>query len=277
MVPGSVWVRVAVAAVLSAFVVGLVARKKGFRLRGVDDESEAFRRVMPLAWVAGAFALYLAVHLFGGGIAAMLGAGGDDPLSSAAAQVVGVYGTAVIACAAVIVWLGAKVPGPRFGARAADAVFGLVVFAAAAPALLLAADVAVVVRTLIVGTPPDAIAHSTLELIVGAPGDWRVWILIAGAVVGAPVFEEMVFRGLLQTGIMRAVRSRWAAIVVTATIFAFSHRMGTAPVPWHALGPIFMVGIVCGYAAEKRGVLAAMVTHASFNASQVGFALVFVA
>ena len=274
VVPESMWWRMAVAAVVAAVVIGVVVWKRGFVLRGVDDEPEALRRVSPLVWVAGAFTLYIGVHLVGGVIAALIGMPEDDPLAAGAAQVAGVYGVAVVACGAALVVLGRMFTGSRFRAGIRDAAFGLVAFAAAAPVLLLVADIAVLVRTVVVGEPPDAIAHSTLETIVSSPGDWRVWIIIAGAVVGAPVFEEMVFRGLLQTGIVRAVRSRWLAIVVTASIFAFSHRMGTVPVPWHALAPIFMVGFVCGFVAEKRGVLAAMVMHGSFNASQVVLAIV---
>jgi len=276
LIPGSVWMRLAVAVLLSAAVLGVLVWKRALGLRDADDEPEALRRVSPLVWVAGAFTLYIGVYTVGLGLATLIGMPEGEPIRSAAVQVIGVYGFGIAVCVAGLVVLGRVLGAERFGIDAGGAGFGLLAFAAAAPALLLVADAAVIVRTLVVGTPPDPIAHSTLEQIVSSPGDPLVWVIIFGAVVGAPVFEEMVFRGLLQTGLMRALRSRWAAIVVTAVVFALTHRMGTTPVPWHALAPIFMVGIVCGYAAEKRGVLAAMVAHASFNASQVGLALVLV-
>jgi membrane protease YdiL (CAAX protease family) len=225
------------------------------------------------AWVCGAFALYLGVFVAGGLIAAGLGPRGAaaGSLSALAAGAASVYGVGIAASVAVVVVLGRRWPG-RFAGRWGDIGVGLGALAAAAPALVLVSDAAVLVRTLLVGSPPGPIAHATLEAIVSAPGDWRAIVLIAGAVVGAPVFEEAVYRGLLQTGLVRALGRRWAAVMLTAVIFALMHRLGGA-VPWHALPTIFVLGLVCGLVAEKRGVWAAMATHAAFNASQVALAV----
>lgn len=265
-------VRLAVAAVIAAAVVWVLLRTRVLVLPGDAAAARTVEGTSPAAWVCGAAALYLGVFVAGGLAAAAVGPAGGDALSVAAAGAAGVYGVGIAASVVTMLALGRKWP-ERFAARWGDLGFGLLAFAAAAPLLLAAADAAVLVHTALTGAPPDPIAHATLEAIVSAPGDWRAIVLMAGAAVGAPVFEEAVYRGLLQTGLLRAVGRRWAAVLAAAAIFALMHRVGGA-VPWHALPTIFTLGAVCGFVAEKRGVWAAMVTHGAFNASQIALAVV---
>ena len=89
----------------------------------------------------------------------------------------------------------------------------------------------------------------------------RPWVGLLYTVIGAPVTEEILCRGL----ILRQVRrtgSEWAAILVSGLAFAIIH------------GNIFQMvftlplGILLGYVAVKLGsVLPSILLHAAFNAS----------
>ena len=78
--------------------------------------------------------------------------------------------------------------------------------------------------------------HDLLRVIVQAPSPWAKWLLIGGAVLVAPFFEEYLFRGHLQTLLRQALlrakrRQDEATVVAPATAGAFPPLPGTAPSP----------------------------------------------
>lgn len=84
------------------------------------------------------------------------------------------------------------------------------------------------------------------------------WI---GAVVIAPVSEELFFRGLIQTFLGSLFRRRWPAIVIAAILFGAVHYQQPSTIPALAVLAIFM-----GFAYEKTGSLIPPVAiHAAFN------------
>ena len=118
-------------------------------------------------------------------------------------------------------------------------------------------------------------------------------VLIIGAAVLAPVFEELLFRGhvqtLLRSGMARLRRQRddglavsgtgpelaaavpistsWVAILATAALFALVHPMWTWPA-------IFLLAVCLGYAYERTGNLwVPVVIHALFNTTSTLFYL----
>jgi len=95
--------------------------------------------------------------------------------------------------------------------------------------------------------------------------------MIAFMVVIAPVFEELLFRGLFQTLIRRFVTSVWAAIVISSVLFATAHQNFTH---WPAL---FVLALCLGYSYEKSGSLFRPIfIHALFNATNVVSAMMLV-
>lgn len=92
--------------------------------------------------------------------------------------------------------------------------------------------------------------------------------LIVLAVVVAPVAEEVLFRGVLYTGL----RDRWgrgAATVVSAVIFALFHGEPFVFVP------IAFLGVLLALLAEKtRSVWPGVIAHSLFNATAVVVLLV---
>lgn len=264
-------VRSAIAAVATILVVAVARRKGLLTLRDHEIGANGLETTQPVMWFAGALGLYIGIWVVGGAIAALILGESDDPVEIGAASAGGVYAIAVLASVITLVYLSTRFAGWRFGFATKSPWAGCVWFVFAIPALFLAMNVAVIVQTLIEGALPDPIAHPTLELIVSTPGDARVWLIVAGAVIGAPVFEETVYRGLVQTSVLRATGRRWVAILVTTSLFTMAHLAGD--IPLHALIPIFVLGATCGIVCERRGVWAAIAVHSLFNASQVVLAV----
>lgn len=115
---------------------------------------------------------------------------------------------------------------------------------------------------------PDAFTTEEIEerarnLWDNASGAGAV-ILIVIVVIGAPLVEELVYRGLLQGAFGRRLAqwSGWLAVVLVAALFALVHF---APVEYPGL---FLVGLVFGACALRTGRLGmSVVTHAAFNAT----------
>ena len=88
--------------------------------------------------------------------------------------------------------------------------------------------------------------------------------------LGAPLQEELIFRGLLQTAAMRALaapgpatpRAGIAAVAIAATLFALAHL---AVGPWTAVAAL-VPGLLAGELRRRSGSLVpAVVIHAVFN------------
>ena len=95
------------------------------------------------------------------------------------------------------------------------------------------------------------------------------WIALLGAivVVGAPFVEEIVYRGMVQPGLMTSWGPR-VGTIVTAILFAAIHFV---PVEFPGL---FAFALVLGWARNRTGTLGlAIVTHMAFNAAGLGLAL----
>lgn len=116
----------------------------------------------------------------------------------------------------------------------------------------------------------------------------RISIVVV-AVVAAPVVEELIFRGMLQTMIRSYLSARrsplvaqgtgyeegaaersgaWPAIIISSALFASIHAI---PAHWPAL---FILGVCLGYSYEKSGsLLRPFFIHSFFNAIMVTVAL----
>lgn len=94
------------------------------------------------------------------------------------------------------------------------------------------------------------------------PEAWIFWtVLLLTSVVGAPVIEEVFFRGMLQPALSR--RSALAGLVATAALFGMAHGFGT-PV---RMVPTFLEGLLLGGVMLLTGRLgAAILVHAVNNA-----------
>ncbi len=92
-------------------------------------------------------------------------------------------------------------------------------------------------------------------------GGWTTVLLVLVVVVGAPIVEEFVYRGLLQRSASKVIGAG-VALVSTSAWFALVHF---SPVEYPGL---FLAGLVFGACVVATGRIGpAIVTHAAFNAA----------
>ncbi|MEM6460173.1 MAG: CPBP family intramembrane glutamic endopeptidase [Planctomycetota bacterium] len=123
------------------------------------------------------------------------------------------------------------------------------------------------------GYPSPEVNHELLQELRESPSAQRVLGIALAAVVVAPLLEELVFRGMLQTWLLQlwGRRRRWLTVVTAAALFAGVH---VGLVSWHGLPGLFVLGLVLGWLYEKTGsLLPAVLVHAGFNAVNIGYVL----
>ena len=95
---------------------------------------------------------------------------------------------------------------------------------------------------------------------------WAMALLI-GAVVGAPIVEEVVFRVCVQSGLLAWTGRRAVSIGATSVLFVLMH-IGSAA--WYTLPALGVLSIALGIAYERTGrVGVPILIHAGFNAVNV--------
>ncbi len=120
------------------------------------------------------------------------------------------------------------------------------------------------------GNPPPAMQHELLEVFQRAKAEPAgLALMLLGTVLLAPVLEELVYRGLLQTTLCEALRfeQRWAAVLLTAGLFGITHAAVATP---HALPALVALGVLLGYTYERtRNLYVPIAIHAGFNAANI--------
>lgn len=161
--------------------------------------------------------------------------------------------------------------GMRFGAG--DIPLGLLAIVVAFPVVAAAGEASRLLFVYATGEEQSTVAHATLEMIRQNSGDPWTWVIIATAIIGVAIIEELIFRAFVQTSILRMTGSAWLAVIVTAAIFALVHRAGDA-VPWHAIPALFVLGLAIGVAYERfKGLGVPIAMHAGFNAINIALVL----
>ena len=91
------------------------------------------------------------------------------------------------------------------------------------------------------------------------------WILLALiVVVGAPIVEELFFRGLFLRSLQKRGLPDWAAILVSAAVFGAVHFQALQ------FPGLFLIGVVLAVMAVRTGRLGlSILTHVGFNATSV--------
>lgn len=114
---------------------------------------------------------------------------------------------------------------------------------------------------------PDTFSGERIEEraqdLADRAGGWNSVLLAVVVVIGAPLVEELIYRGLLQRSVSTIV-GRSVGLVVASVWFALIHF---SPVEYPGL---FLAGLVFGAGVAVTGRLGpAIVTHAAFNATGI--------
>jgi uncharacterized protein len=115
--------------------------------------------------------------------------------------------------------------------------------------------------------PPQ---HVLTKYLKGHPRPLTVAMLLIGAVVIAPVVEELLFRGFLMRRLNYVLGPIWG-IVISSVVFGAVHF---GSIPLVLLPPYMMLGGVLAIVAYvAKSVRASMVVHAAQNGFATGLAL----
>ena len=134
--------------------------------------------------------------------------------------------------------------------------FGLVGFLGVLPVMVALTHVVLRLAPLV---HYEVKSQDVVKLFNEGPGGVRFALVTFYAVLGAPLVEEVVFRGFLQGYLRRLFLAR-GTILLTAAAFAFFHR------PIHVTLVMFFLGLILGYERERTGSLVpSITTHILFN------------
>lgn len=133
--------------------------------------------------------------------------------------------------------------------------------------LVLVPLVYVPLRSIWPATFDDEALTETAEDLVDRAGGALLPLLVVLVVVGAPVVEEIVYRGLLQRPLLDRFPG-FAVVLFTSAVFALIHFR---PVEYPGL---FAAGLVFGICAWRTGRLgSAIAAHVGFNLAGIALAL----
>ncbi|MCW5764909.1 MAG: CPBP family intramembrane metalloprotease [Phycisphaeraceae bacterium] len=178
---------------------------------------------------------------------------------------------------------GAAASGEFLGLTAAsrraglvrEVLVGIAAWCACIPLLVLGALASVALSWLwsLVSQPTGAGSpapgNPVIDLLSGFGNPWQIAVVVALAVVWAPIVEELVFRG----GLYGHLRTRFGVLscaVASAVIFGLMHGY-----PLLMLGPVIGLGVGFAITRHLRGsLIAGMTAHALHNGLVVAFLLV---
>ena len=146
--------------------------------------------------------------------------------------------------------------------------------AVALPVVLALAAFASWVTRALGGTAPE-LGHALLYVFRDEPPGPALALLFLAVVGLAPLLEEAIFRGLIQSAILGVLggRQRWLAVAIGAVVFAAIHFN----VPWQVQPGLFVFGVVLGWLYERTGsLLPCVIAHAAFNGANVAMVLLLI-
>lgn len=222
-------------------------------------------------WMGSALLLWLSIQ-FGAALAASaLGVSPGSRSIRDDATVMLAY-SAVGLIAAVVLARLLNQPSPAgLTFRPKDLLTGLGLFLLAYPVVALISRAAVFVVHQITGSPPPDLSHDTLTKLVENRDNPWAWTMAGCAVIAAPIVEEVLYRGLVQSALLRLTSSPLLAVLLTSAAFTAAH---IPAVPNHALPTLFVLSLALGLAFERTGRLGvAIVMHALFNALNLALAM----
>jgi len=107
---------------------------------------------------------------------------------------------------------------------------------------------------------PERIETRARDLVDAAQGAWFI-VLFVVVVIGAPLVEELVYRGFIQGGLQNRIGSTWA-LIITSAWFTVVHL---EPIEFPGLFAIALVLGLCYRRTQRLGL--SIVTHLAFNAT----------
>ncbi len=158
----------------------------------------------------------------------------------------------------------------RCGSRHVGTV-AITAFVVFVPMALATAGVLHGILTLAGLESPTVLGHETLTDLAIGPWTASKWVIVVCATIGAGVFEEVLYRGLILPTFVTLIggKTAWYAIFVTSIFFAVMHA-GAAPIS--AMVGLFVLSIgLCWARVKSGGVIAPILIHVVFNTMNIAF------
>jgi membrane protease YdiL (CAAX protease family) len=115
------------------------------------------------------------------------------------------------------------------------------------------------------GQPPADEPQEIVDAVLKTDVDtWRFLTIVLAVTIGAPIMEELAFRGMIYPGLRRlgAVserHGRWIAICLTGALFSAAHLSPSAALPLFAFGAFMCL------VRDRYGLITCMAIHCCFN------------
>jgi membrane protease YdiL (CAAX protease family) len=117
--------------------------------------------------------------------------------------------------------------------------------------------------------PANSTGHVVLEQIRHAPWAESTWVVIVCVTVGAGIFEEVMYRGLILPSFAAVIGGKtvWRAVLATSAFFAVMH-IGVSP-PSAVVGLFFLSIGLCWARVKSGGIITPILIHIVFNAMNI--------
>jgi membrane protease YdiL (CAAX protease family) len=115
------------------------------------------------------------------------------------------------------------------------------------------------------GQPPADEPQEIVDAVLKTDVDtWRFLTIVLAVTIGAPIMEELAFRGMIYPGLRRlgAIsehHGRWIAICLTGALFSAAHLSPSAALPLFAFGAFMCL------VRDRYGLITCMAIHCCFN------------
>ena len=252
----AVWAGLAAAAIVAAGLTGWLTPRRYQHTRDVSPRSAP-------GWLLIAFLMFLAQGLTAALAAPLVPAGNTLAVTS----VMTIGGAMGVLLVLAFEWNRTPAGGlrltPETGFRVSvrDAWVGVLVCAGAIPLVSLAAMLGQMIE------PSGGPSHETLRLLQENDSPAALWLTVAAVCVAAPVAEELLFRGGVQSAFRRAGLGPLAAALAASVLFLMVH---VAVLDAAALPALLVLSLVLGLSFERTGRIGTpIVAHACFNAFNI--------
>lgn len=128
----------------------------------------------------------------------------------------------------------------------------------------------------------ETLGHPTLQMLQKHKDSPWAWSLASMAIIAAPVVEEVIYRGFIQSAILKATGRPWTSIMLTSVVFAGAHMVPAIiaamqgggdvanAIPWYSAATVGVLGLCMGVAFERTKEIGVPITmHVIFNGMNV--------
>ncbi len=259
-------------------VITLLWRGGFFSARALTQPRRDVGAHNPAIWFVSGLIVWLAAGATVGIVSGLVPSGGLLNSHSVQNQTIAYasgYGAGLTVGILLTYLLHASAPACGLSVSFKSFLQGMLAMVVAWPVVACIGAAAVGAHMLAGGARPEPLAHATLQSLVDNPRDPWVLAQVFLAVVAAPIQEEIIYRGMLQSAILSATRRVWVSVGMTSIIFAAAHLSPGTGVPWYAAVALFGLSVAIGLAFERTGKLSVAIgMHIAFNLANVALALV---